>query len=171
MYLVATFLVILVPASGRHSLSFCTLIKLLHTPSTLLLACSYFCLWDSLNSVPRVYRNSPHPPNLRETGLWSWRGMLWMHPLKRSEHRKLWIVSITTLESMLVLGWSLSHETWITLKNMRCLSWVRLFPPLGSWPCLQWKMRNSEKKYSFPFSQELRMAFHHKIFLTVSLPT
>lgn len=65
------FLSILVPASGRHSLSFSLLIKLLHTPSTLILAHSYFCLRDSLNSVLSLQK-LPCPPNLsRRTGLWS----------------------------------------------------------------------------------------------------
>lgn len=93
MYLVAIFWGILVPASDRHSLNFSILIKLLHTPSTPILAHSYFCLSDSLNYVPWAYKNSPCPLKLRrQTGLWSWWGVLTVRPPRRNGHWELLVM-------------------------------------------------------------------------------
>lgn len=83
--------VFLVPDSGRRSLSFSILIKLLHTPSTLILAHSYFCLGDSLNSVPRALCS----PNLRrQTGLWSWWGVLRAPPLRIKRYHCLLLMHL-----------------------------------------------------------------------------
>lgn len=147
------FFGVLVPASGRHSLSFSILIKLLHTPSALILAHSYFYLRDSLSCVPWVYKNSPHPSNLRrQTRLWPWREMLRDCWKKRREHWGLSVFNITTLESILELEQSLNHATWIhnigKCKDETCHSYVWFFSP-HSWKCLIWKRRSGGESTAF----------------------